>query len=166
MTKPLRIWARASHHPAFRCGGWAWVRDDGQGEPAGQAGGERNTTAGRMGLAALAAALKDTPQGASAGPVILDLADLPLARAVNRLARGPAFTPEEAPTEDLDLWAQLTTALAGRAVTFIPATSQPFKGGPAAFAQAWAELAQDKAKAAGPFIAAIPRANLAKLRLA
>ena len=161
MTKPFRIWARASHHAAFRCGGWAWVRDDGAGEPVGQAGGERNTTAGRMGLAALAAALKDAPKG----PVTLDLADLVLARAVNRLARGPAFTPEEAPAEDLDLWAQLTTALAGRAVTFAPATSQPFKGGPAAFAQAWAELAQDKAKAAGPFVAAIPRANLTKLRL-
>ena len=166
-SRPLRIWARASHHAAFRCGGWAWVRDD--GEPSGQAGGERNTTAERMGLTALAAALKDLPQDASKDaprrPVTFDLADLVLARAVNRLARGPAFTPEEAPTENLDLWAQLATALAGRAVTFAPSSAAAFKGGPAAFAQAWAELAQDKAKAAGPFVAAIPRANLAKLRL-
>jgi ribonuclease HI len=161
MTTSLRIWARSSHHAAFRCGGWAWVRQDGHGEPVGQAGGERNTTAPRMALAALAAALKDAPKG----PLTLDLADLALARAVHRIAQGPAFTPEEAPAEDLDLWAQLTTALAGRQVAFTPAAAAPFKGGPAAFAQAWADLAQDKAKAAGPFAAAIPRANLAKVRL-
>jgi len=160
MTSAIRIWARSSHHAAFRCGGWAWVRDDGRGEPTGQAGGTRDTTAARMALAGLVAALKDAPQG----PLVLDLAAPVLARAVHRLAQGPAFTAEEAPAEDLDLWAQLATAVAGRAVAFTPA-GEPFKGGPAAFAQAWAELAQDKAKAAGPFVAAIPRANLAKLKL-
>lgn len=159
MSNPIRIWARSNHHAAFRCGGWAWVRAD--AEPIGQAGGERNTTAARMALAALAAALKEAPQG----PITLDLADATLARAVRRLAQGPAFTAQDAPTEDLDLWAALTTALAGRAVTFVPAVAEPFKGSPAAFAQAWAELARDKAKAAGPFAAAIPRANLAKLKL-
>ncbi len=161
MTNPIRIWARANHHTAFRCGGWAWVRDDGKGEPVGQAGGERNTTAPRMALAALAAALTD----AAKGPLALDLADPALARAVRRLTQGPAYTPEEAPTEDLDLWAQLTTALAGRAVTVAPNAGEAFKGSPAAFAEAWAELARDKAKAAGPFASAIPRANLAKLKL-
>jgi hypothetical protein len=159
---PTRIWARSNHHTAFRCGGWAWVRDDGRTEPVGQAGGERNTTAPRMALAGLAAALK----GGGKGPLALDLGDPVLVRAVRRLTQGPAFTPEEAPTEDLDLWAPLTTALAGRAVTLAPAASgEAFKGSPAAFAEAWAELARDKAKAAGPFAAAIPRANLAKLKL-
>jgi hypothetical protein len=33
---------------------------------------------------------------------------------------------------------------------------------PCAFAAAWAELAMDKAKATGPFSAAIPKPNLAK----
>ena len=33
---------------------------------------------------------------------------------------------------------------------------------PTAFAAAWAELAMDKAKATGPFAAAIPKTNLAK----
>ena len=159
MSNPIRIWARSNHHTAFRCGGWAWVRAD--AEPVGQAGGERNTTAPRMALAALAAALKDAPKG----PIILDLADPVLARAAHRLAQGPAFTDEDAPTEDLDLWAALTTALAGRAVSFVPTAAEPFKGSPAAFAEAWAELARDKAKAAGPFTAAIPKANLAKLKL-
>lgn len=163
MTSDIRIWARSSHHTAFRCGGWAWVRDDGQGEPVGQAGGERNTTAARMALAGLAAALKDAPQGPG---VTLELADRPFALAMRRLAAGPAFTAEEAPTSDLDLWAQLATAFAGRAVSVTLAAGEPFKGGPGAFAQAWADLAQDKAKAAGPFAAAIPRANLAKLKLA
>ena len=159
MTNPIRIWARSSHHAAFRCGGWAWVRDD--AEPVGQAGGERNTTAPRMALAALVAALKEAPKG----PLALDLADPAFARAVRRLVQGPAFTAEEAPTEDLDLWAPLTKALAGRSVTLAPIVAEAFKGSPAAFAEAWAELARDKAKAAGPFAAAIPRANLAKLKL-
>jgi len=159
---PTRIWARASHHAAFRCGGWAWVRDEGRAGPAGQAGGERNTTAARVALAGLAAALKDAPKG----DLALDLADRALVVAVRRLTVGPAFTSDEAPTEDLDLWAQLSTALARRAVTVSLASGEAFKGGPEGFAQAWAELAQDKAKAAGPFTAAIPKANLAKLKLA
>ena len=61
------------------------------------------------------------------------------------------------------LWAQLATALKGRTVTL--GTSEPSVGSPAAFAQAWADLARDKAKAAGPFASAIPKPNLAKLKL-
>ena len=38
-------------------------------------------------------------------------------------------------------------------------------GGPAAFAQAWANLAMDKAKAAGAFTAAIPKPNLARVKV-
>jgi len=158
MTEPLRIWIRASHHPAFRVGGWAWVRAAGA-ETSGQAGGARNVTAGRTSLAGLAAALKDLP----AGPVALDLADPTLARAVRTIAAGQPFAEDQAPSEDLDLWAQLATALKDRAVTL--GTSQPSAGSPAAFAQAWADLARDKAKAAGPFAAAIPKPNLAKLKL-
>lgn len=158
MTHPLRIWTRASHHPAFRVGGWAWVRAAGA-ETIGQAGGARNVTGARTALAGLVAALKDLP----AGPLHLDLTDPPLARAVRTIAAVQTFADADAPREDLDLWAQLAAALKGRAVTL--GTSQSSAGSPAAFAQAWADLARDKAKAAGPFASAIPKPNLAKLKL-
>ncbi|MDB5460577.1 MAG: hypothetical protein JWO72_2318, partial [Caulobacteraceae bacterium] len=74
----------------------------------------------------------------------------------------PAGLPE-APTEDLDLWAQLVTAARGRTLAFSAAPRGPQT--PAAFLAAWAEVGQDKAKAAGRFSAAIPKPNLAKLNL-
>ena len=157
MTAPVHIWTRATHHTAFRCGGWAFVRSG--AELSGQAGGERNTTAPRMALAGLVAALKDLADG----PLSLDLADRALAQTAAKLIAGTPFAPDEPPYDNLDLWALLTTALKGRAVTI---TLGPIPlGGPAAFAQAWAELAMDKAKDRGPFVAAIPRPNLAKLKL-
>ncbi|HEY9236580.1 MAG TPA: ribonuclease H, partial [Phenylobacterium sp.] len=68
---------------------------------------------------------------------------------------------EDAPTEDLDLWAALTAALTGRKTSF--ALAGPSKASPTGFAAAWAELARDKANAQGTFISAIPKPNLAKV---
>ena len=158
-SDPLRIWARSAHHKAFKCGGWAFVRAG--AELSGQAGGERNTRPERMALAGLVAALKDAPAGAAS----IELGDAALIRAARKLAAGQAFEPEDAPTEDLDLWAQLTTTLKGRAVTFKLGQPTGFAGDPGGFAQAWADLGMDKAKAAGAFASAIPKPNLAKLKL-
>jgi hypothetical protein len=158
-SEPLRIWARAAHHKAFKCGGWAYVRAG--GELTGQAGGERNTRPERMALAGLVAALKDL----AVGPVAVELGDAALIRAARKVAAGQAFTEDEAPTEDLDLWAQLATALKGRAATFNLGQPTGFAGDPGGFAQAWADLGMDKAKAAGAFASAIPKPNLAKLKL-
>jgi hypothetical protein len=158
-SEPIRIWARAAHHKAFKCGGWAYVRAG--AELAGQAGGERNTRPERMALAGLAAALKDLP----AGPVTIELGDATLVRMTRKVAAGQAFAEDEAPTEDLDLWAQLSTGLKGRAATVKLGEPGGFPGNPGGFAQAWADLGMDKAKAAGPFASAIPKPNLAKLKL-
>lgn len=154
-----RLWTRAAHHAAFKCGGWAWVRLV-AGERAGQAGGERNTTPRRMALAGLVAALKDLPAGA----VAIDLGDPAMALLLRKIVAGEALSDEETPTEDLDLWAALTTALKGRTVSF-GASGAGAKGGPQAFAQAWADLAMDKAKMGGAFASAIPKPNLAKVEM-
>lgn len=156
MTTPTQIWTRAVRHPAFECGGWAFVRSG--SELLGQAGGARNTTVQRMVLSGLTASLKDLPPG----PVDLDLGDRRIAQVTAKILSGGELTEAEQPEEDLDLWAQMTTALKGRKVTF--KLGALTAGGPAAFAQAWADLAMDKAKAAGPFTASIPKPNLAKLR--
>lgn len=158
-SEPIRIWARAAHHKAFKCGGWAYVRAG--ADLTGQAGGERNTRPERMALAGLAAALKDLP----AGPLAVELGDTALFRAARKLATGQPFAEDEAPTEDLDLWAQLATGFKGRAVTFKLGQPTGFAGDPGGFAQAWADLGMDKAKAAGAFASAIPKPNLAKLKL-
>jgi hypothetical protein len=49
MTNPIQIWIGVAHHPAYRRGGWAFVRSI-QGEVTGAAGGDRSTTARRMGF--------------------------------------------------------------------------------------------------------------------
>ena len=59
----VRLWIAASHDPAHRNGGWAFVRSGG-GEPVGRAGGDRRTTQPRMALAGFLEALKDLPAGA------------------------------------------------------------------------------------------------------
>ena len=64
------------------------------------------------------------------------------------------------PDEDLDLWAQIATASKTYRFDLVRVPLDPDT--PTAFATAWANLAMDKAKAAGPFTAAIPKANLAK----
>jgi hypothetical protein len=154
MSGPIRIWVEASHHRAFACGGWAFVRQDGQ-SLTGKAGGQRATNAERNALSGLAAALEGLPAGAavtvaSANPVILGVQ-----RRLLDLKAG-----RDALTDDLDLWAQLAAALRENPATITASAPQPKT--PAAFAAAWAELARDKAKSIGGFQAIIPKPNLAK----
>ncbi|OXE36441.1 MAG: hypothetical protein CGW95_07695 [Phenylobacterium zucineum] len=157
MTLPIQIWTRTAWHPAFKCGGWAFVRSG--VELLGKAGGDRNTSPQRMGLAGLTASLTDLPSG----PVAIDIEDRGLAQTTAKILSGANLSDAERPTEDLELWAQLITALKGRSVRFKVGALSP--GGPAAFAQAWADLAMDKAKTAGPFTAAIPKPNLARVKV-
>jgi hypothetical protein len=157
MTQDLvRIWLVADHHAAFRCGGWAYVRQAG-GALAGLAGGERNVTAARNELAGLAAALADLPAGAG---VELHTPSPSLLRA-GAAMQGTA-AGDDAPAEDLDLWARIVAALRGRPLRLVRA--DPAARTPAAFAAAWAELARDKAKMQGAFTSAIPKPNLAKVQ--
>src|SRR5690349_12523802 len=125
-----RIWIQTSHHTAFKCGGWAYVRAAGR-EVAGQAGGDRYTTPDRMALTALLAGLKDSKQ-----PVAVQMDNGAVARTAALIAAGRAPQGDEAPAEDLDLWAQLTAALAGRTASF--AIAGPAKTSPTGFAAAWA----------------------------
>ena len=152
MAEPVRLWIETSHHAAFRCGGWAFLVHDGKGL-SGMAGGDRNITPERNVLAGLTQALKDAPAGAA---VQVSSANA----AITTLPRKMAGFAAEPPLLDLDLWAQISTALGARTVTFAAAANQPKT--PTAFAAAWAELARDKGKATGPFKSAIPRTNLAK----
>ncbi|MET3526070.1 hypothetical protein [Phenylobacterium koreense] len=151
-----RIWIQTSYHTAFKCGGWAYVRA-GKGAPVGQAGGDRYTTPDRIALAGLLAALKDAPVGETS----IQMDNRAVATLAARIAAGRPPQGEDAPTEDLDLWAALTAALTGRKTSF--ALAGPSKASPTGFAAAWAELARDKANAQGTFISAIPKPNLAKV---
>jgi hypothetical protein len=110
-------------------------------------------------LTSLTSALKDLPSG----HVHIHTTDAAFARLAGKIAAGQPLADKETPTEDLDLWAALTTALKRHPPSFTLAN--PATDPAAAFAQAWADLAMDKAKAAGPFTAAIPKPNLAKLKL-
>jgi hypothetical protein len=147
----VRIWIAADHDAAHQNGGWAFVR---AGEAlSGWAGGDRRTTRARMALAGLTAALKDLPAGASLA-VVAPPAD---ARVLHSLLR----PPEVPPTEDLDLRAALTAALAG--VAWRITAGDPKAATPLAFAAAWADLSSGKARTGGAFTAAIPKSNLAKV---
>ncbi len=152
MADTIQIWVEVSHRAAFRCGGWAFVRRDADGL-SGAAGGGRSMTAERAVLAGLAEALKGLPSGAAAE---VRTSSPQIAARPGRIAC--VTSGEDPPREDLDLWAQLTTAL--KSVRIHRATGQP--GTPGAFAAAWAELARDKAKATGPFRSPIPKPNLAR----
>jgi hypothetical protein len=83
-----------------------------------------------------------------------------LAPFAGLLASLGASTRAAGPEEDLDLWAPILTASAGRrlSLSIAPAAAAT----PLGFAAAWAELSRDKAKATGAFTAAIPKPNLAK----
>jgi hypothetical protein len=147
-----RLFIETTYHPAFRYGGWGVARDM-AGAVTGVAGGERNTTAGRIDLMALIAGLTGQP----AGSVALHSASPGVLAAARLLAAGG--TPEE----DLDLHKLAAKALEGRVLTVKAAGKGP--GTPAHFLSAWAEVGQDKAKGSGRFSAAIPKSNLAKLAL-
>jgi ribonuclease HI len=154
MSDIIRLWVEISHHSAFRSGGWGYVRAEGRAL-TGAAGGERTPSPDRIALAALLAALKDLPPNAA---VEVHSATARIAGAGRRVAELEAGG--EPPAEDLELWAQLSAALKAHPARFAAAANQLRT--PTAFAAAWAELARDKAKAAGAFRAAIPKTNLAK----
>ncbi len=154
MSHPIRIWLEISHHAAFRVGGWASVRADG-GAFSGRAGGDRRIEAERAALAGLISALGPAP---ATGPIQLQTSsDLVAAIPARLTAAKAGDTP---PTENLDLWARVDTALAAMHLTIVRAPQKP--GTPSAFAAAWAEFARDKAKGRGAFAAPIPTVNLAK----
>jgi len=157
MSGPTKIWTCAAFSPVYRCGGWASVRFS-QGQTSGVAGGQRNTTASRIALAGLVAGLCDLPPGE-----VVDIRTTSgeLAEFANIFARLETQTQAPAPTEDLDLWAQILSASAGRRLTLVRVSLETTT--PTAFANAWAELARDKAKATGGFSSAIPKPNLAKI---
>lgn len=147
------IWLEMSHHAAFRVGGWAYVRRDADGALVGYAGGERRISAERTALAALIASVKDL----TGKPVRIQTASALITAIPARIAAARAG--EEPPTENLDLWAQAMTALAGGKIEIV----KPSAGDrTTAFAAAWAELGRDRGKDKGAFVAAIPKPNLAK----
>ena len=154
MPRPVQVWLAISHHPAFRVGGWAYVRSDGV-SLAGSAGGDRRIDAERAALAGLIAALRAPDRSR---PIRLHTTSA-LAAAIPARVKA-AQAGENPPTENLDLWVQATAALAGGPVQIVPAPETP--GTPSAFAAAWAELARDRAKDKGPFTAVIPKSNLLK----
>ena len=157
MSGPIKIWTCAAFSPVYRCGGWASVRFS-QGQASGAAGGERNATASRIALAGLVAALRDLPPGEA---VDIRTTSPELAAFADILAGLGTQAQAEAPIDDLDLWAQILAASAGRRLTMARVRLAPTT--PTAFANAWAELARDKAKATGSFTSAIPKPNLAKI---
>ncbi len=154
MPTPVSIWLEVAHHAAFRIGGWAFVRSA-AGVVSGSAGGERLIDPERNVLAGISAALTGLPEGAS---VELHTAS-PLVVAVpGRIAAAEAG--QGSPTDNLDLWAR--TAAAVKRVDLVIPPAAPAPGGTTAFAAAWAEFAQGRAKARGAFSAPIPKVNLAK----
>ncbi len=158
LTEAVTIWTCATHHPAFGCGGWAYVRLD-RGQRTGAAGGERRTTARRMALAGLSAAVRDLADAKAVAPAA---AIRVRTSSVDLAAFSRVLAGEDADiTEDLDLWAPILSARRSRRISLSRLTVQP--DSPLAFTSAWAELAMDKAKAAGAFTSPIPRANLARI---
>lgn len=153
MSDNIRIWVEISHQPAFRAGGWAFVRAEGRAL-TGAAAGDRTASPDAIALAGLLAALEDLPPKFAAQVLSATPRIVALGRRIAELEAGG-----DPPAEDLALWAQASAALKVRPVRFAAASSQPRT--PTAFAAAWAELARDKGKTR-PFRAAIPKANLAK----
>ncbi len=156
MTTPHRLWIETTYHAAFRYGGWGVVREAG-GALSGQAGGQRGATAARIDLMALIAAFEGLPPG----PAVIHSASSGVVGAARLLLNPPAPGSDNAPAEDMDLWAQAIAAARGRTLTLKPGANAQ-----AAFLRSWAEVGQDKAKGQPRFSAAIPKPNLAKFPLA
>ena len=154
MPASVRIWLEVAHHANFRIGGWAFVRLN-AGQVSGTAGGARRFDLERTSLAAIAAALAGLAQGAG---VELQTSSPQVLAIPGRITA--ALAGEDAPMENLDLWAQATTAL--RRVRLVTRRAALAPGGPTAFAAAWADFARDRAKDKGTFTAVIPKPNLAK----
>jgi hypothetical protein len=158
MSQPIRIWLEISHHAAFRVGGWAWLRADGV-SLSGFAGGDRNLDAERCALAGLSAALGKSGDGRSRQ---LHTSSGLVAGIPDRLKAAQAGG--DRPDANLDLWAQAMAAVSAAPLAIV--RTHPSPGEPMAFAAHWAEFARDKAKAGGPFSAAIPKVNLSKAGVA
>ncbi len=124
------------------------------GAISGRAGGQRRVDLERTSLTALAAALTDLGPGVR---VDLQTASSLLLAVPARLAAAEAGN--DPPTENLDLWAQASTAL--RRVELVIRRADRALGSPTVFAAAWADLACDRAKDKGAFTALIPKPNLA-----
>ena len=154
MPALIRIWLEVAHHAGFRIGGWASVRLD-AGVVSGSAGGERGMDLERTSLTAFSAALAGVAQGAQVELLTSSPSVLAIPGRVAAAEGG-----ENPPTENLDRWAQATTAL--RRVRLVMRRCEPTPGAPTAFTTAWADLARDRAKDRGAFTAAIPKPNLAK----
>jgi hypothetical protein len=152
MTSIVRLWTQTAFDGAYLCGGWASARLVDQAS-AGFAGGARRTTRRRMLLAGLGAGLQGLPRSAAVSVEI----DPREAAIIAAILSGAAPGPED----DLDLWAPILTACQGRRVTVAAAANGADT--PSAFVAAWAELSRDKAKMKGPFIAPIPKGNVARV---
>ncbi len=162
MTERARLWICNDFLPVYRVGGWSWLLAH-RGQTTGAAGGERATTAARSALSGLTAglrALAASDPACAALAVRIETSSPDLASCAAHLTRLGGAPGEDDPIDNLDLWAQISAAAKGRKLSLIHARAAPST--PLSFAAAWAELARDKAKATGPFIAAIPRSNLAK----
>lgn len=150
MTTPLQLWFHATYNVPYKGGGWAWAKAAGE-ELTGGAGGERNVTFERLELMGLSSAMPGLPPGA---PLLIHTANARLA-LLERLVAGTAG--EEAPEQDLDLWARLVSGIGRRPLKVAVGRAAPNTG--LGFVAAWAELGRDKAKG-GAFKAAIPKSNL------
>jgi len=89
MTAPARLFIETIHHAALRYGGWGIAWEAG-GAVTGVAGGERNTTAARIDLMGLIAALDGLP----AGPASIHSASPGVLRVARLLAAPPEAVPE------------------------------------------------------------------------
>jgi hypothetical protein len=150
----IRLWLEFTHLGALRIGGWTYLRHDAQGL-RGLAGGARTIDAERLALQAFSGALADIADGAaveltSASPLLLAIP--------GRIAKAQAG--DDAPEDNLDLWAKVTTQLSRLTLTLRRA--EPTPNSPTAFTAAWAERARDHARAKGAFSSPIPKPNLAK----
>jgi ribonuclease HI len=154
MPALVRVWLEVAHHANFRIGGWAFVRLN-AGEVSGTAGGARRSDLEQTSLAAIAAGLAGLAQGAD---VELQTSSLLVLAIPGRITAAEAG--ENAPVENLELWAQAATAL--RRVRLVTGRAELAPGGPTAFAVAWADFARDRAKDRGAFTAVIPKPNLAQ----
>jgi hypothetical protein len=154
----IHIWAHGECGPRGY-GGWAWVKASAAGV-TGAAGGERGATPARMELAAIVDALRQPPERQA--PIIVHTNGRSLAAtAIANLEAWQAGQGGDE-LEQWDLWSKIVVMAAqhGGPINFVHAV--PGGKDPSGFTAAWAELASDKVKAAGAFVAAIPKPNLAK----
>jgi ribonuclease HI len=154
------LWTYSAWNPYGGHGGWAYVI---HGEAVvGMAGGERDTTALRMGLTVAILALEASK----------DETVRLLYTPSRALAEGAAALPawkaagwrddKDTAISDRDLWENLETLLEGSKTRVRPTAVPTPPRSQAGFTSAWADYALNKVKATGPFTAPIPKLNLLK----